>query len=279
MTHSVTAANAIPSAAQQLLAEATQLASDMQQVLSELLSLAPEVATILSSAITTSSSSRAKLVLQQTIDKHNEVIRFGRTLPDGSNDIIQRYRDAKLDAVLREVSLRLAKVDPQKLENEELLIQCNRARETILNAPDVWAVCISAVNISLYSLPFYHLSVLRAFLNRPSAVNKAFSSAASIFKALVKDLGGEVVPFIGVLETIFELTTPLLERDVERMRQGIQVLDRLFRLDDSLSNILVHAYFVESTIRLADDSTKSYSAHFERDAAWLIGVLAGAERT
>jgi hypothetical protein len=265
-------------AAQELLAEATKLGLALKPMLVEIASLAPQADAILTDAIATSSSDRTKAILSQATAKHAEIIKAGVRLSSGSNIIIDRYEKSKHDEPLRTVLALLGNVDAAKLANEELLAQCVRARQTLEDAPEVWAVQVSSVNIPLYSLPFFHLNLLRAFLNRPSVLDSTFSGAAALFKALAKDFAGEVVPFLGTIETIVQLATPAMERDVERMRQATERLDRLFQFDDSLTNLTSHARYVESTIRLADEATTDYCARFERDAAWLIGALTAAAR-
>ena len=256
-----------------LLAEATKLGNALAALLSEIAALAPQVNTILASAIATSSSARTKSILQEAIDKHADLIRAGASLPNHSQVILERFKQSKHEVALRTVLALLDNIDVDKLADEELLAQCTRARQTIEQAPEVWAIQVSAVHIPLYSLPFFHLNLLREFLNRPSRLDQTFSGAIALFKAVAKDLAGEAVPFLGVLETVFELTTPAMERDVESMRHATNKLDRLFQFDDALTNVMSHARYVEAAIRFADDSTRAYSLHFERDATWLATAL------
>ncbi|HTH59677.1 MAG TPA: hypothetical protein VL689_05925 [Paraburkholderia sp.] len=265
-------------AARRLLVEATKLGHAVKPVLVEIASLVPQVDAILREAIATSSSDRTRAILSEAIDKHAEIINAAVRLSSHSSIVIDRHKKSKQDERLGKAFALVRNLDATKLEDAELVAQCKRAIQSLVEAPEVWAVQISSVNIPLYSLPFFHLNLLRAFLNRPSVLDSTFSSAVSLFKALAKDLAGEVVPFLGTIETIVQLATPAMERDIEHMRQATERLDRLFQFDDSLTNLTSHARYVESTIRLADEATTDYVARFERDAAWLIDALTAAAR-
>jgi hypothetical protein len=88
-----------------------------------------------------------------------------------------------------------------------------------------------------------------------------------------------VVPALGTLETVFGLLKPRIEAETERMRNTAQQMDRLFQLDDQLTELLEFADFIEATTKFADRALASARLAFESDAAWLVGVLAAAERS
>lgn len=260
------------------MAEAEQLGQALPSVLKEISVLVPTVNTVLENAISSSKYDRTRQQLADTRDKHNLLVR--RTL-DHSKDadkIKARFDSTKIDDLLVELRVRVARVDPKKLEDEDLLLQCNRARATILAAPEVWELHISTVYIAVFSVPYVHVNLLRAYLGRPPMTEAVFLNAAKLVGAVALDVAGSFAPFLGVLEAVFKMTNPIIERDIERMREATVTLDRLFRFDDSLTVMLENGRVVESAIQLANNATIAHVAKCERDSQWLFETLTAAER-
>ena len=163
------------------------------------------------------------------------------------------------------------------LADEERLAQCKRAWQTIEATPDVAALPIAAVHVTLYSVVYCHGDVLSAFLGRPSTARATLEATGTLVKAIATDVAGTMVPFLGTLEAVFDLMTPRIEREAERMRNVRQHLDLLFQLDDQLTALLGYASFAETVTNSANQSLATGMTSFTRDADWLIGVLQGAE--
>ncbi len=267
-----------PSILQQLWDQADRLVQDLPGVLEGVHSKAPDVNRLLTEQAADSVNSRTEAIYAEALEKHDRLKAQVSNLVVGSDQTGQRYKRDTYQTTVQEMLARLSRVDVKKLANDELLAQCTRARETIEATPDTAALPIASVHVTLYSVVYCHDDVLSAFLGRPSTGRRALETTGSLVKAIAADVAGTVVPFLATLGAVFDLLTPRIEREAERMRDARQHLDLLFQFDDQLTALLAYAGFAEKNTDLANQSLTTVNALFEQNAGWLIGVLRDAEQ-
>jgi hypothetical protein len=259
-------------------AETTELGRALAKALTEIASLTPEVLTILTSAIAGSSSDRTKSILQGAIDRHSELTNAGLNSSSTYIMILERFQNSRHGAKLQIIQSLFHSLDPEMLEDEKLRDKCEQAFDELVKSPEIWEKYVFAIELTLYSIPVLHLNLLRAFLGRPTPSDKAFANAVKLFKSTAKELAGELIPLLGVMETIIELTVPAVEKDIESMRHATREFDRLFLLDDSLARAVRIAGYVEDSMRISDDATKTYCVNFDDKSAWLVDTLTDETR-
>ena len=273
--------NSIPdlaSAAQQLWAEANRLNEGIPAVLDEIQALGLDVIQHMKGASASSKEIRTRAVFTALLEKQAVLASQAINLSNGTSTIASRFTDAKFAEAVGKMRSGLHDVDPEKLANEELLALCKRLCKTVFDAPDIWAFYIASAHIPVYALVYFHCAVLRAYLGRPGAVHRTLGVVTRLVKAAANDLAGELIPFLGVLETVVDLSTPQLEREIERLRQTTDDLDRIFQLDDRLSELLRQAHFAKIAIQMSDEATTNAGQTFQRNFRLLNEIFESARR-
>jgi hypothetical protein len=260
-----------------LLEEALRLARyELPEALRSISSDTPEVTRLLGGAADASTHGRTRAVCADILDKHDQLIRQILTLSRTVAEFRERHpRDAyavKLQA-LQDVTRH---VDARKLADAELLAQCTRAQESVYDAPRAWAVPTVSAHLLVISAACFHRDALSAFLGRPTTSRQVLKTAGALAEAVVTDLAGGVLPFLGTIQTVLQLMTPRSEREAEQIRKATGQLDRLFQFEDRLTEVHGYASFAESSIQLADRSLTTLLSSFMTDADWLIGALEAA---
>jgi hypothetical protein len=260
------------------MVEAVRMAKELADTLEEIRSQGLDVIGLIAGQTGESTHDRMRAIYEQALTKHERLTTEVVRLSVNADKVLHRYELSDYISKIQEIEARRARLDVTKLADEELLAQCERAWQSIEGIDDAFAIDIASIHIPLYSLAYSHGDVLRAFLGRPSKGRSAIEAAGALLGAGVTDVAGIAMPCLGTLKTALELMTPRIERETERMRSATEQLDRLFLLDDHLTELLAYASFVDATTKLADTCLSSARASFETDAAWLVDVYAAAAR-
>jgi hypothetical protein len=258
---------------QQLMEEADRLAGVLDDAQEQVGSRVLEAFNLVEGQKAASKNARTRAIYAGVQKNHKKVGARGSSIADGAQKLLQDYREDNYLARTQQIMAQLGGVNARKLADEELLARAKQAWQTIEGTPDAVALHIASVQISLFSQTFYYADVLNAFLDYPSVFRRTLDVAGELVKALATDVAGAAIPFLGTLNTIFELMEPRIERLTEQMRQATKLLDRLFQFDDQLTELLGYASFVEENTRLADRSLGVVRVSFKRDAAWLRAAL------
>jgi hypothetical protein len=257
-----------------LLGEALRLARhELPEALKAVSSDAPEVTRLLADAADASTHSRTRTLCRGMLSKHDRLAGHVSVASAAVAELRERHPRYAYAVKLQALQALTSQVDARKLADAELLAQCTRARESVDDAARAWAVPIVSAHLLVFSEVGFHRDLVSAFLGRPTTSRRMLETAAALAEAVATDLAGQMLPFLGTIQTVLQIMTPWSEREAERMRQATGQLDRLFQFDDQLTEMLDYGSFVESGIQLADQTLTTLLSAFTSDADWLIDVL------
>jgi hypothetical protein len=272
-------------ASEKLWEEALRLADLVNGVNEELLSRGLDVIKLLSSVEAASANPRTRGIIKGAREKNSLYIKRGGSLSDIYKELLQEH-GREIDFYIvhwQEVLKRNRRVDPEKIANEELLGLITQARQTMESAPAAAQVLVALAAIANYSQYLYYVDLLNALLQYPTKYRRTLDLAGVLAKAAVMDLAGTAIPFLGtlttVIDTIFDLAEPRIDKKVEELRKATEDYDRVCDFDDQLIELLKYADFAEENMGFADRTLKATHVSFAREAAWLSAVLGNAERT
>jgi hypothetical protein len=148
--------------------------------------------------------------------------------------------------------------------------------------PDNVELLVAAVAIAHYSQLFYYVDLLNTFLQYPTEYRRALDVASNLAQAVVMDLAGTAIPFLGtittIINTVFDLAEPRIKKKIEELRQAAEVFDRVCDFGDQLTELSGYQDFTKENMRHADQIFKITHASFATNADWLSAVLGNAAR-
>jgi hypothetical protein len=249
------------------------MADEVQEVSDAILVLGLQVIELLAEQQRAGGHARTREAYSQALQSHDKFLRQITGL--GKEADLTRAQAASAEFMQRVEAVleKQRQVDVMSLADDEVLALCNRAWETMESMPHVVDVAVASTAISHFALIHSHAEVLNAFLDRPPLDRKILDGVTQLAKAAALDLGGNVFPFIGTLETLFELATPQIKRDSESMRNASAMLDRLFVFGDQLSLLSKGADVAEANARIANQVISQANLDFERESRLLIRIL------
>jgi hypothetical protein len=271
-------------ASEKLMAEALRLGRLVNDNKDELAKRGVEVIQLLASQEAASTNPRITAIIQGAEEKNSQAIAKGGGLASGNGELLQECRKDQDYYRVRwqEVLARNSRVDAQRIANEELLDLLTRARQTMETAPEAIEVLAALAAIANFSQILYYADLLNALLQYPTKYRRTLDVARDLAKAAAMDLAGKAIPFLGtittVIDTVFDLMEPRIEKKIEEFRQATVLYDRVCDFDDQLIELLGYADFAEEVMHRAERTLKATRASFTNDADWLSAVLANAER-
>jgi hypothetical protein len=263
----------VPSkAAQDLWDEALRLGDEFSEISDKILTLGLEVIQLLGEQQQTGHS-RTREMYSEVMGSHDRFIRQIADLGKEGDLLAEQVAPAKFAERVKEALEKLSHVDVMSIADDELIALCTRAMKTIEGMPDIVGVAVASTAISRFGLAHSHAEVLNAFLDHPPLDQKVIEGVAQLAKAAALDMGGSVFPFLGTLETLFELATPQIKRDAERMRSASAEWDRLFVFGDQLNLLCQGADLAKANARAASQIVSKTNLDFARESRLLITVF------
>jgi hypothetical protein len=256
-----------------LWSECARLTDGIPDIREDMLELGPAVIALLAEQRDACDLDRTRAIYQGAIDDHTRFIDLMGHLVHESDGQLARYRLDRYIARIEEIMARVQGVSPSRIADEFLTLFAQPWDEVQL-MPERISVPLASTAIGRYSLTYAHRDTLAAFLGRPTRGQQMFDGALQLAKAVALDVGGSTIfPFVGVLQTVFELATPHLERERERMDKARSELERLFFFGDQVAALGVSAGLARSSAEEADRFIGKVITGFEDNLGYLNELL------
>lgn len=177
----------------------------------------------------------------------------------------QRFQDAEFDVVVADLRPMLAGIDRTKIDSEAMLELLKGHVDIVLTTPDEAYDALVSVQALVFFLGLSHHGLLKAFLNRPTALQSFTSNAGGVLIAL----GSDAIPLLGTARELIAATTPFVEKQIAGFETAATQVDRLFALRRALAAMRDHSRQIETLARTASTYTDERIAAFGASAAWL----------
>jgi hypothetical protein len=226
---------------------------------------------------------RAQGIFRDTLQRNGEVADSLRGFNERAHALLRRYRQDDLSGRIEEMLAHLHRVDVNKLVrtvgNPDLLGEAERRRDNVYRVNDVTSLCIASAEIPVYSLAYAHADASNVFLGRPPKYRATLSSAGALMQAVALDFAGLAFPFVGTLKTVFEEMEPWIDKEVEKIKQAAQQMNRIYNFCDALSGLSSqYVPFVGDSINAANNLYDSFVKEFTTDLNWLNRVFIDAAK-
>jgi hypothetical protein len=199
-------------------------------------------------------------------------------LHDSLDQILAGFRAANLTGHIQQIRSHLSHVQPDRLADETLLAIAKRSWDAMEMAPYEWEIWTGTAAIPVFQASILFRDALGAYIKRPSFPKQLLEAATVVLKAAAKELIGKYNPIFGFAMVIAEVTTPHIERQINQMEQTVDMLDRTFLLDDTLSRGLEFLKYVEAALSVSERGVAETQERFNRSFSWLDGLLQVARK-
>jgi hypothetical protein len=227
--------NEILKNSEKLFSYAMQLQREFTDSDKELLELFPEVTAILIESKKTSEYSRTRILFGDLLSSHIAKLENLKDFNFQLKEITAQFTDTRMRDNFEIIHLLLNNADLNKIQNEEFIIQSARTRDYLIeNSIPVWQYYVGVSIISIALSKYQHLEICKGFLKRPSNPNKALSIAIELAKSVGAELVGKVIPFFGVLGSLFEITKTHLDSELQKFGDAIEIFDRVFLFEEQI---------------------------------------------
>jgi hypothetical protein len=272
--------NEIFEKSQNLFDKAIQLQREFEDNDKQLSELFPEVTTILNESKKTSEYFRTRILFDDLLNTHIAKLESLKGFNFQLKEIIVQFNETRMRDNFEKIRQLLNNADLDKIQNKEFIARSARTRDYLLeNSIPVWQYYVGVSIISVAMSKYQHLEICKGFLKRPSNPNKALSIAIELAKSVGAELVGKVVPFFGVLGSLFEITKTHLDSELQKFGDAIEIFDRVFLFEEQMLQLEKNFTTCRLIIQSCDTTLRENEINFCREAKLLIDEWSNIQRS